>query len=72
MKKINMHLSSPIYCLCFSDTVSVKFANSFEHLIKTIQHTHYSKTVIRAKVALLEVSFDWLIYLRTLKMHHPN
>ena len=68
MKKINMHLSSPIYCLCFSETVSVKF----EHLIKTMQRTHYSKAVIRTKFALQEVSFDWLIYLRTLKMHLPD
>ena len=39
----------------------VKFTNSFEHLIKTLQRKHYSKAITRAKVALQEVSFDWLI-----------
>ena len=51
-----MHLSSPIYFLCFSE-----FANSFEHIIKTIQRMYYSEVIITTKVALQEGSFDWLM-----------
>ena len=51
-----MHFSSLIYILCFSDTVS-EVANSFEHLIKTMQSMYKSKAIIRAKVALQGVSF---------------
>ena len=36
----------------------VKFANSFEHLIKTMQRMHYGKVDIRTNVALQEMSFD--------------
>ena len=36
----------------------VKYANSFEHLIKTMQHMHYGKANIRTNVALQEMSFD--------------
>ena len=36
----------------------VKFANSFEHLIKTMQCMHYCKANIRTNVALQEMSFD--------------
>ena len=35
-----------------------KFANSFEHLIKTMQRMHYGKANIRTNVALQEMSFD--------------
>ena len=61
-------VESNILLSLLSDIVSMKFANSFEHLIKTMQRTHCSKAVIRTKVALQEVFFDWQIYLRTLKM----
>ena len=55
-----MHLSSPII---FSASVIplVTFAYSFEHLIKTMKRMHYSKAIIRAKVALQEMTFDWRI-----------
>ena len=36
----------------------VKFANSFKHLIKTMQRMHYGKANIRTNVALQEMSFD--------------
>ena len=36
----------------------VKFANSFEYLIKTMQRMHYGKANIRTNVALQEMSFD--------------
>ena len=35
----------------------VKFANSFEHLIKTMQRMRYGKADIRTNVALQEMSF---------------
>ena len=52
-----MQFSSPIYFLSSSDTES-EFADSFEHLIKTMQRMHYGKADIRTNVALQEMSFD--------------
>ena len=38
----------------------VKFANSFEHLIKTMQRMHYGKADIRTNVALLSLLIKFL------------
>ena len=37
------------------------YANSIEHLIQAIWCMHFSKALMRTKVALQEVSFGWLI-----------
>ena len=53
-----MQFSSLIYFSSALVILLVKFADVFEHLIKTMQRMHYGKANIRTNVALQEMPFD--------------